>query len=130
MKKLSLKNNSSLSEAYTPGYILTNWLIAMTDFHSYYHQLAICTSETMIGQDWNTKKPVYIGQCSVSLLVELISTMREELKNLAQDIDQLDELRPSSIVKNYKKLTAHTRVLNQLNQLAQNRLYLVTLPSS
>ncbi len=129
MNSPPLEDNSS-SAKYTPECILGNWLSAVTDFHSYYHQLAICINQTTIEQDWNTKKTVYIGQCPTSLLVELFSMMGEELKNLDQDMDQLAKLKPLSIYKNYKKLMTHTRVLNQLNQQAQNRLHLFTLSSS
>lgn len=129
MNLLSYKRNSPPLEEYTPECMLANWSAAVTDFYNYYHQLATCISQTTTKQDLNIRKTACIGQCPTDSLVELTSAMREELKNLSQDIDYLDELRPSSIYRYYEKLATHTRVLTQLSRQAQNKLYLVGLSS-
>lgn len=125
-----LKSNLALLEATRPESILAGWLKAVTNFHSSYHQLITCINQRMNEPELTLKNRVCIGQCPVNVLVELISLMRKELEKLNQDIDHPAQFNQLTVAENYKKLLNHTRVLNQLNQQAKNRLYLVGLPSS
>lgn len=110
MNSLLRRKNSSFLKA-TPECILANWLSTVTDFGKYYHQLLTYINQTTTEQNLNISKTLYIGQCPINSLVKLTSTMSEELKNLIQNVDQLDNSRPSSISKGHKKLENHTWVL-------------------
>jgi hypothetical protein len=130
MKELALETNSASLGACKPESILADWLRTITNFQSNYYQLVTCIRQKRIEQELRVRNTAYIGQCPKSHLVNLLSTMREELSKLDQDIDQLSQVNQSSTATNYRKLLIHTRVLKQLNQQAQNALYLATLSSS
>ena len=130
MKKLVSENSLSVSENHKPESLLAHWLTEITNFHGHYHQLVASIGQKIIEQDSSGVSVAYIGQCPVSQLVKLLSTMSKELEKLNSDIDHTAELGSSNTTKNYNKLMTHTRVLNGLNQRAQSGLYLTTLSSS
>jgi len=114
------------SRPYDPERILTGWIAAMDEFYDNYQKLLACVAQVTPrhDSDLESMKRISVGQCSLSLLLEVICNMKEELKKLDQDMDQADSTEPATICEHYRKLTVHTRVLNLLNQKAQDRLYL------
>lgn len=134
MKSLKSKGNFSSAKTYNDKRsqtnnherTLTNWAAAVTDFYNYYQKLVACVAQIAPGPDSGPEgvKRMNIGQCPLSLILELICSMTEELKKLDQDMEQPDNAESPTICEHYKKLTVHTQVLNLLNQKAHDRLYL------
>lgn len=112
MRTPPLKTNLALLDVTKPKSILLGWLKAVTNFHTYYHQLVTCINQQMNDPEWPIKNRMCIGQCPTNLLLELISLMGKELEKLNQDIEHPAQLNQPPVAENYNKLLNHTRVLN------------------
>lgn len=108
--------------------ILTEWAEATASLHENYNRLLTCISPNKPEQTTSAAPSrSYIGQCPVDALVALLAMMQKQMEMLVADMEQV--ICPSQPVptENYKKLAAHTRIINKLNQQAQTKLLLTTL---
>lgn len=103
-------------------HMITQWFEATATFYEYYHQLTICIRQRGVEHELRGDNIAYIGQCSVSQLMHLASSMQTELANLTQAVDQVDPLKPTTEM--YDQLVNHTSRLNQLNDQAKTLLEL------
>lgn len=106
---------------------LTAWVEAAFHLYSNYSKLTAFIDRNELEQPLTALKHPYIGQCPIQHVTGLVASMEKELKKLLEDMEQDDEIEPSFQQENYKKLAAHTIVLNRLNQQAQTRLRLMSL---
>ncbi|MVM35343.1 hypothetical protein GO755_35300 [Spirosoma sp. HMF4905] len=111
--------------------IVIDWTEAVTDLYKNYRELStyIYQSSNQNSQ-CNDDNNTYIGQCPVSQLIALVTTMQVELEKLLRDVSKEDNSRRSASLRHYKKLIDHTLRLDHLNQQAQSRLHLLSLSTS
>lgn len=110
-----------------PQNVLTNWLIAVYKFQYNYAQLSHCLNGADGQQQQASPSVMWVGQCPVSQVIELLMTMQIQLKELSLDADQFDPVMSS---QDDQKLLRHTLILEQLNQQAQTLLQLAVLKAS
>jgi PAS domain S-box-containing protein len=122
MKTLPADTNLASLEASSPSFILTEWRTAITNFHRNYYELVTYIRQRGIEHESTGGNIAYSGQFPVSQLMKLAGSMQTELTNLAQDMDQIDPLKPPTT--KYDQLVRHTLRLNQLNDQAQPMLEL------
>ncbi|MVM28412.1 hypothetical protein GO755_00100 [Spirosoma sp. HMF4905] len=123
-------HQSAQEDNFNNDHIVTDWLVAISDLYDYYEQLESWVNKAVIKQDKPQDSTHFMGQCPVHQLVSLVIRMEAELEILIQDMDQLAQVEPSPSKQHCQKLIAHTLRLTQLNQQAQTKLYLVSLPAS
>ncbi|ADB40041.1 hypothetical protein [Spirosoma linguale] len=110
--------------------ILSEWIAAMVDFRTHYKMLAICAERKSKEQIQTLSGHLYIGQCPISELKSLMSTMKAELEKLLQHVDQVSEIGQNSSTMDYTTIIGHTSVLKQLNSEAKRVLCLAALPTA
>ncbi|AUD06645.1 hypothetical protein [Spirosoma pollinicola] len=105
-----------------PSRVLTSWCEAITGLFMYYNALHSHMTT-------HSTSDAYIGQCPFYQLVQLAKTMHEELAKLEQDLGQFPGDNQSTSQQAFKRLAAHTNILNQLNQQARIKLRLAEMPA-
>ncbi|WP_461042723.1 hypothetical protein [Spirosoma harenae] len=120
MKNFTAKDNSPSNKGNT-SYIMTDWLTVVSDFRKHYAVIDRCLITNTYESDTN-----YIGHCPKHDLVALQSRMRDELKKLIFDIDQVVLPEESDTLLLYLK--SHTKLLKQLNRRAETTIRLATHP--
>ena len=110
--------------------MLANWLKATSDFYTLYQRLATLINQQ--GRQFRVDHTgmLYLGQCPVDSLLNLILIMQAELEKLVCEMDQLDEFKQTNSSQHFRSLIQHTRRLNQLNRKARIRLDLASASSS
>ena len=103
------------------SYIVTDWLTVVADFRKHYAVLDQCLIRDTYETDDN-----YIGHCPKHDLIALQLRMRDELRKLIFDIEQVVKPEESDSFLLYLK--SHTKLLKQLNRRAETSIRLASLP--
>ncbi|GAB4050817.1 hypothetical protein [Spirosoma litoris] len=125
------EDDASSFDGLSPKRILLEWTEAITNLYTNYQELSGYI-EQAIGQKSHPEEDTitYIGQCPLSQLVTLVTTMQTELEKLLQEVSKKDTSAKLSPQKHYKRLMEHTLLLDHLNQQARSRLHLLSLSTS
>ncbi|QMW03852.1 hypothetical protein [Spirosoma foliorum] len=125
------EDDASSFDGLSPKRILTEWTEAITNLYKNYQELSAYIDQA-IGQEAHFKEDTntYIGQCPLSQLVTLVTTIQVELEKLLQDVSKKDSSTKLNPRNYYQKLIEHTLLVDQLNQQARSRLHLLSLSAS
>ena len=122
MKTQPFNSYSPAEEECTLEATITDWLRATTLFYGNYGQLVTTINQRMIQPGGLAEANSSLGQRSIEPLITLVLEMQAELEKLLGDMDQFALLAQRPSTQGYKKLQAHTRILNHLNHQAHQRL--------
>ncbi|GAB3962571.1 hypothetical protein GCM10028805_63970 [Spirosoma harenae] len=110
-----------------PEPVLNAWLNAITSLRLNYNQLSTCITKRQNRSISYLESSTDLGQCSNKQLLALQIRMELALKQLLEEMDQIEESEQSRSVWNIKKLENHTLRLNKLNKEAQTKFNLLAV---
>ncbi|QDK81334.1 hypothetical protein EXU85_23075 [Spirosoma sp. KCTC 42546] len=120
----------SSSDDFNPEQVVTEWTEAVANLYTNYRELSAYIHQATDPDQLTEAGAMYLGQCPVNQLVDLVSAMQATLEELFLDVSQGDKAQKQTTKEQYRKLAHHTLRINQLNNQAQSRLHLLSLSSS
>lgn len=120
------KSEQKVASEIGPDNVLTDWVTSVVNFHHRYHQVRHCLNASVPARS-SLHQTQWIGQCSLTQLIQLLDSMQNELENLLLEMGPLNQ---QPITNRYETVANHTRRLEHFNQHADVLLQLACLPAS